>query len=331
MDSILKEKIDLMSENYYALKSSFKWDTNLLKHFAAMVYATQGRKVNIEKLEEVKKFIKQETAWTSYFRGTNEFIIASLLSLEDNYGSAFSRTQEAHEHMIDKGFKKSVQLPLAAYTIAKEIPREQWNERINRMKNFYDNMKQNHFWLTSADDYVFAAVLAASDLNVMETSQSMEACYQYLNKEGFYKGNDLQTLSHILAIGEESVNEKCDKATSIYKKLKENDCKLQYNGLATLGLLALVTNDVDKMVSDIREAYNYIYSKEGYGFWNLDKSMRTILACTMVSDFYVDEIKRGVLQVTLGSSISAIIIAQQQAAIAAACAATAAATASASS
>ena len=59
--------------------------------------------------------------------------------------------------------------------------------------------------------------------------------------------------------------------------------------------------------------------------------MRTILASTIISDFYVDEIKRGVLQVALGNSINAIIIAQQQAAVAAACTASIAAASSGSS
>jgi hypothetical protein len=331
MNLSVKQKTDLMIENFHELKSGLKWDTNLVKHFAAMVYATKDRTINVENLQEVKNFIKEETSWTSQFRGTNQFILASLFSLEESYRGFFKATVELYERMIAKGLKKSVQLPLAAYTIVKEVPKEQWDEKINRMNDFYNRMKQNHFWLTSADDYVFAAVLASTDLSVADTSQNMEYCYNYLNKEGFYKGNDLQTLSHILAIGEEGVEEKCGKAVSLYKKLKEKDCKLQYSGLATLGLLALVTSDVDKITEEIKEVYDYIYTKEGYCYWSLDKSMRTILAATIVSDFYVDEIKRGVLQVALGNSISAIIIAQQQAAVAAACAASAAATASASS
>jgi hypothetical protein len=331
MNLLVKQKIDLMIENFHELKSGLKWDTNLVKHFAAMVYATKDRRVNIDKLQEVKNFIKEETSWTSQFRGTNQFILASLLSIEESYRGFFKDTIELYERMIEKGLKRSIQLPLASYTIVKEVPKDLWDEKISRMNDFYSKMKQNHFWLTSADDYVFAAVLASTDLNVAETSQNMEYCYNYLNKEGFYKGNDLQTLSHILAIGEEGVEEKCGKAVNLYKKLKEKDCKLQYSGLATLGLLALVTSDVDKMAEEIKEVYDYIYAKEGYGFWSLDKSMRTILASTIVSDFYVDEIKRGVLQVALGNSISAIIIAQQQAAVAAACAASTAAASSASS
>lgn len=331
MEIILKQKIDLMIENFNNLKEGFKWEGNLVKHFAAMVYATKDRRVSIERLQEVKKFIKDETGWTSQFRGTNEFILASLLSLEENYELFFKDTAELYDRMIEKGLKKRTQLPLAAYTIVKEVPKEQWDMKIDRMNDFYGKMKENHFWLTSADDYVFAAVLASTDLNVADTSQNMEYCYNYLNKEGFYKGNDLQTLSHILAIGEEGVEEKCSKAVSIYGKLKENDCKLQYNGLATLGLLALVTSDVEKITEEIKEVYDYIYTKKGYGLWSLDKSMRTMLASSMVSDFHVDEIKRGVLQVALGNSITAIIIAQQQAVVAAACVASAAASSSSNS
>jgi len=94
---------------------------------------------------------------------------------------------------------------------------------------------------------------------------------------------------------------------------------------------ALVNKDVDKIINEIVEVYEYLYAKKGYGYWSLDKSMRTILSATLVSDFYVDEIKKGVLQIALGNSINAIIIAQQQAAVAAACAASGAAAASSSS
>lgn len=42
------------------------------------------------------------------------------------------------------------------------------------MNQFYKSMKQNHFWLTSTDDYVFAAVFAATDLDVDETMKKVE-------------------------------------------------------------------------------------------------------------------------------------------------------------
>lgn len=331
MNIELKAKVDLMVENYQELKNNFNWYSNLIKHFCAMIYAARGKKVNIDNIEKVKQHIKEETGWTSDYRGTNELIIAVLLCFQEDYKGFFKNMLEVHEKMTEEGFKKSAYLPLATYTITKSVPREQWNEKIARMNEFYSNMKKNHFWLTSADDYVFSAVLATTDLDVKETMEKIEECYKALHKEGFCKGNDLQTLSHIMALGEESVEEKCRKANRLYNKLIDEKCKLTYSGLATLGVLTLVTSDEDQIVSDIKEVDDFIHEKDGYGMWSLEKSMRTIIAANLVSDFHVDEMKKGVLQLALGNSINAIIIAQQQAVMAAVCAGSAAAASSSSS
>jgi hypothetical protein len=325
MEFEIKAKVDMMVENYSRLKSSFKWEANLIKQFSAMTYAAADRRVDINRIKGIKDYIKEQTSWNSNFRGTNQFILANLLSLEEDYRDVFKKIQQVYEKMRNYGFKNSVYLPLAAFTIAKEAAEGEWDYYIRRMNNFYDRMKKNHSWLTSPDDYVFAAVLSTTDLGEDETSNKIESCYSTLNSKGLSKGNDLQTLSHILALGEEEVEVKCRKAVAIYDRLKEQKCKLEYKGLATLGLVTLITTDVGKIVKEIKEVYEYIYEKDGYGFWSLDKGTRTMLAATLVSDYYVGEVKKGLLQITLGNSINAIIIAQQQAAIAAACAASAAA------
>ncbi|MBC8063124.1 MAG: DUF4003 domain-containing protein [Clostridiaceae bacterium] len=328
MDSLLKEKADLMVENFYQLKKGFKWETSIVKHFGAMVHATKGKQIDIEALKEINKHIKSNTGLTSYFRGTNLFILSSLLSLEGDYKGFFKNILSVYEQMRSEGFKNSTYLPLAAYAIAKEIPMDQWSNRILRMNDLYKNMKKNHFWLTSPDDYVFAAVLATTDLDLLQMDSEIEKCYKLLNQEGFHKGNDLQSLSHILAIGEELNIDKCKRAMKLYLGLKSEKCKLQYNGLATLGVLTLINQDIDKIVNEVKQVYDYIKEQDGYGFWSLDTSMRSILAANLVADFYVAGIKKGVLEVALGNSINVIIIAQQQAMIAAACAASASAAAS---
>lgn len=331
MDIALKLKVDLMVENFEELKKDFKWDADLLKHFCAMMYATRGKKIDVDKIKKIREYIKQETGWTSEYRGTNQLIMASIISFEEDYESIFQNMLEIYKKMREEGFKHSVYLPLTTHTIAKNSSIEQWNHKIQRVNEFYKKMKENHFWLTSDDDYVFAAVLAVTDLEVEPTMKKVEICYNTLNKEGFWKGNDLQTLSHIMAIGEDDIEEKCKKVGRIYNKLKAKKCRLEYKGLATLGILALITADEDKVVEDIKEVNDFIYGKSGYGIWSLDQSTRTILSANLVSDYYIDEMKKGVMDVTLANSINAIIIAQEQAAVAAACTACAVAASASSS
>lgn len=330
MDALLKVKVDLMVESFYQLEGSFKMENKLLKHLGAMTNASRGKRIDIDTISEIKKYIKKETGLTSYFRGANAFILANLLCLETDYEEFFKNMLLVYEKLRAENFKNSQYLTLASYTIVKEVDRGNWDYVVRRAKQFYESMKSKHFWLTSSDDYVFAVVLAASDLEVSETSLRIEECYNRLNNLGFYKGNDLQTLSHILALGEEGVQEKCNKAARIYQKLKEAKGKLQYRGLASIGVLTLICTDVDKIVSEVKEVYDYLYKKDGYGFWSLDKSMRTILSASLVADFYIANINKGILQVTISNSINAILIAQQQAAIAAICAASAAASAASS-
>ena len=325
MDDLLKSKIDLMIDNFHILKTDFKWESNLPKHFGAMIYATSGKRVDPELIKTVKQYIKDETGWMSAFRGLNIFPLSCLLSLQGDYKTCFKDMQRVFEQLRVLGFKNSTYLPLAAFTIVKEVPEHAWAEKLHRMNSFYENMKKNHFWLTSADDYVFAAVLGATNLNVDETSSRIEECYQILNASGFYKGNDLQTLSHILALGEEPVKDKCNKAVNLYHKLAENKCKLNYHGLASLGVLTLITPEGSNTVSELIEVNNYLYDNDGYGFWGIDKLFRSILSANLISDYYVDSINDGILQITMCNSISAIMIAQQQATIAAVCACSAAA------
>lgn len=330
MDALLKQKADLMAENYIALKKGFRWETGLANHFGAMVHTTKGKRVSSELLDEVRRYLKEETSWVSQFRGVNLHILSNLLCLEEDYKGLFRNITFLYEKLRDAGFRSCPQLPLSAYTIAKEANMGEWDSRIERMNSFYKRMKEKHFWLTSSDDYVYAAILATTDMEVESTAAEIEKCYSLLNEGGLSKGNYLQTLSHILALGEENASLKCQKALKIYYDLKTRKCSLNYHGLASAGVLALVAADTDKIADEVKEAYDYIYEKAGYGFWSTDKTTRSILAASLVSDFYLEGMKKGVLQVTLGNSINAIIIAQQTAAVAAACAASAAASASAS-
>ena len=331
MELLLKQKIDLMVENYAELKKAFKWEYSIVKHFVAMNAAVKDKKINVEEIEEIKGYIKKQVGLFSQFRGMNLFILSSLLYLESNYKDFFENMQKVYEKMRDAGFRNSQYLPLASYTIVKEVSMDKWEVKIQRMENFYSNMKKNHPWLTSVDDYVLAAVLATSDLDVEKTSEEMENCYKLLNEKAFVKGNSLQSLSQILALGEEDAENKCSRAVSLYNELKSEKCKLRYDGLASLGVLTLIASNDIKIVEEVKEVYKYIKEKDGYGIFSIEKSHIVMLSISLVSDSYIERIQKGLIDGTLANSINAIVIAQQQAAIVAACAASAAAASSSSS
>ncbi len=242
----------------------------------------------------------------------NLLILSSLLNLENNYKDFFHSMQTVYKKMKNARFSGTDYLTLSSYTMVKKVSIDKWDEKIERMSSFYSNMKKNHFWLTSQDDYVLAAVLATSDLEVEKTSYEMEYYYKLLNNNGFFKGTSLQSLSQILVFGEEDAERKCSRALSLYDKLNNKKCKLKYDGLASLGMLTLITSNEDEIVGEIKEVYDYIRKKQGYGFLNIEKSHVTMLAISLVADCHIDKIKEGLLDATLANSINAILIAEQQ-------------------
>ncbi len=330
MNIEIKQRADLMSENFYSLKKDFKWENSLINHFSALIHSLNNKTADVNKIREIRDYIKAETSFTSYFRGNTSSILSTLLSFEDDYRTLFKTTLEVYEQLKSHGFKRGVYLPLTSYTIAKEVAFDTLEYRISRMREFYNNMKENHFWLTSDNDYIFAAILGISDLDINQTNIKIETCYKILNNRGLAKGNDLQTLSHILALGDEDEEIKCTRAIELYQSMAKEKCKLHYSSLSSLGVLTLIGCDAS-IAKEIKEVYEYINSKPGYSLWSIDKTNLVMLSTMLVSSFYVDNIKKGVIETTLMNSITSIILAQQQAAIAAACAASAAAAASSSS
>lgn len=331
MNTELKSKVDLMADNFHELKNAFKWESHLIQHFGAMICATREAKVNIEHIREVKAYIKAQTSWVSYFRGHNEMIVSMLLANEAGYEQIFERANKVYEDLKATGFSRGSYLPLAAITIAISAEPANYPVVYQRMDQIYQNMKKNHFWLTSQDDYVLASVLAASDLDVDKTSAEMERCYEILNRGGIYKSNELQSLSHVLSMGEESAEAKCQKAMAIQMRLKSSPCKLKYQGLVSLGVLALVSDQPEEIADEVLEVYEYLYQTDGYGFWGIDSNLRGILAASIVSDFYADHLNNNLIGATVANSITSIIIAQQTAMMAAVAASSAAASSAASS
>jgi hypothetical protein len=327
----LVQKCDLFGENYRIIRQNFKWEYATMCCLSALLYTNVGREVNVDEIKKTKEIIKSNTGLFSAFKETTFFALATLLSLEPNPTELFHKTINIYQKMKEERFHSSPYLTLAAFSIAKQTEDYQVDAVINRAKEFYDAMKKEHRFLTSSDDYGYAAMLATTDLPVAETIREMETCFENL-KPKFGSGNALQSLTHVLTIGEEHAIDKSERAKDIYDKLYEKGCKLsKYNELATLGILVLIQTDVETLTDDINEVYNILLKKKGLGKWSMSKHERTMYASALVADEFIHDQKKNALTETLTNNLTSIIIAQQTAIIIAASSASAAAAASSSS
>jgi hypothetical protein len=325
------ENMNQYMDKYHELKSGFPWDTPLIKMFCAMVSLTSKQDVFISDIKEMRAYIKQNSSVFSNFRGMNELMLATLMAKDMTGQERFDLTAKLYQDLKSAGFKSGTYLPLAAYTLAGYQGDYQSSHLIERMSAFYKGMKEKHFWLTGQDDYVFAALLAMGKSPVDTAIEHMEIAYEDLAQIGFKKGNGLQSLSHILTMGEEAYQSKLLRVEAIEKRLRDAGYRLRDHYMPVIGVFSLLGERGQELVDESVSSAEWLKAQRGFGAFSIDKKTRFLLASSLTLNHEVHEMANNVNQTILANSIQSIIIAQQAATMASIVAISAAASASSSS
>lgn len=325
MEELVKVKLDRLIELFQQVSMQYKWEQSLTNHFTALTYTLNKKDFDKEKIENVRRHMKKTTGIFSYYRGTSKIILSSLLACQyDNPSQEFDKMLNYDIRMKEAGFKNSMYLPIANYALLATCTEEWVDARINKAIGIYKEMKNNHPWLTSGDDYPLSILLADSDMSINNIIENMEECYKLLNENGFGKNNGLQFLSHILGFRQEENKVKVLRCKEIFDKLKENKMKVYSGGYAVIGFLAILGEDGYGAVEQVIEIVRTLQSTKKYKW--LTKETHLFTAAALVSDVYIENMKqqKELIQTTIGISIEALIAAQTAAAIAAASGAAAA-------
>ena len=324
MTASIHTKLTLFSENAQTIKKDFVWQNTMTRRLAALLYALDGKSVDIEAIRNCHTMMKSETGVFSTFRGNMALCIAAMLSLKPNPQEAFSDTKAAYEMLKGAKFWSSDHLAIAAYQIAANTEKNRYAEVITRTRAFYEEMKRRHFFLTGYDDTIFAVMLGLSDVDVAQGSELLERMYQRL-KPAFFTANSVQWLAQILVLGgsDDGVTARILELKNAFKS--QNIKMNKAYTTPSLGVLALLPTPTETLVSDIAEAQTYLRGQKGFSAWSVDTQQLLLCAAGIVASGYAGELKDGVVTAALTISITNIIIAQKAAMIAAISASTAAA------
>lgn len=330
MNEHLKNTADQMLERYLELEKAFMWEHNLTKHFVALVLTQQNKEVNKETIKNAIEVINANTGIFSNFRGLYRFMLAGLMITEsDSVEGTFNRILQSEQYLKDAGFKQGTHMPIACYALYKSSKEDDPKVMARHAYEIYCNLKSNHPWLTSSDDYSMSVLLAKTEGDLSR----IEDAYDGLNNAGFYKGNELQRLSHILALSNRSIDEVVSECVALKALLKENKLNLSATFYAALGIITLINIEDPHVSRDWIELSHYLNSQKKYKW--LGKGMNVLLASSIVSEQWIKESATStpseVSKIAISISVESLIAAQMAALIAATSASAAAASASASS
>lgn len=328
MNTIIENRLDIFADYTIQIGKVLKWDYRLSHMLCAMLYTNEERMLDTNRIKEMRDYIKKNTSIFSSFKGTTLPIIATILSLDENPESLFTKTQMIYDKMKQHNFRGSEYLTISAMQVAKIKTEFEYDSVINHMEEFYHRLRKVHPFLTSKDDYIYVAMVAMTDIDLELAIRRVVTIEDRL-RPTLGGGNDMQALALVLLLADND-DELCSKVLELYKCLKDKKYKLRYNGtMSTLGVLAMTSNDMNLIAEELVNGAEYLIGKKGFGVFSISKVQRAMFSANFVALQYVGDMKNNLLEGTISNNITNIIIAQQMATIAATMAATSAAASSA--
>lgn len=284
---LIDNQLDLLVKNFNELKNvKGSWSMGMIQHSCALSFTLRRKTIDSKRVEDMLDIIKRNTNIFSNFRGHNLFYMATLLSFEPNPESSFKAILKNYEELKREKFGSSDFLSLAAIIIYENREKMDLFSVVKRMRHAYDYMKKCHPILTSYDDYCNACLLAINSEDLDKDLEHIEDAYNFLSQNGFYKNNDLQAMSQILAFSEDKSMGKCKKAITLRDALNRSDCKMGYYGNPIIGAISLLEYNEALIISDIKNASDKLKAQKGFGNWVLGKTYRNMLCSSIVASVY---------------------------------------------
>lgn len=165
----------------------------------AVYYVLVQRDFNPESFLRTMDALEKRTGWLSPVRGNFLPMLAAFLD------SPTITADEAVELLFDKqkavrkaGFKNTIHSYLAAMLMTSD--RSTFIIEATQAKRLYNEMKKQHFLLTTDEDYSYAMLLGKVKNEPAEQAALMRRYYDALHKAGFKSGTELQWASQVLTI-----------------------------------------------------------------------------------------------------------------------------------
>lgn len=310
MRTSLKSLCNSFIESRDTIKETFFWGSSYIYPVAAAVFVDKRVTADGERLEMCADILKENTGFFSNFRNYVKLPMISMMAVSGNPEDKLKKALAVYD-LLKQHFFSSTYLPLASMTISDYIEPVHYEAVARRTRRIYDLMKQEHPFLTSGEDSVFAALLALSNASDEVIVQNTEECFDIL-KPQFFSSNAVQSLSHVLALCEGDTEMKCNRAMELFYKLKDQGYKYGTGyELATLGVLAMLPADLDTIANDIVQVTEFLGGQRGYGLLGMTKRQRLMHAGLIVTSDYLDQ--NTSMQAAAVSSTISLIIAQQTA------------------
>jgi len=312
-------------DTFEALRKRKRWSANtIVLRYAALTLASLDLAEPYAALEQAAAELRRRAGWFGPLKSETRYAVAAMiLRRKLDPGRVHARVLRTRKAMRSyKLPRNSMATTFAALLLVLQadggaVPAE----TLRRMERIYRAWREDHFWLTGSDDLPAAAVHAARDEPIDSLTSNVERGYATLRTAGFSRGNQLQLVSHLLAVDPRGVDAAVQRFRRIAGVLRDSREHIRSSRYDEVALLALTSTPPTPLVKSVLEIRDRLRAARPRPSREIALSLAAGIA---LSDDVRRAEARGAGDLTMLRAVQAILDAQQ-AAVAAAIAASAAA------
>ena len=275
------DNISLFCKNFLEINKTLKQGA-LVSSGAALIYTSKQKEVSTINLINIKNEFKSRVSIFSSLRNSADSLIYASMDAdgkEDSVDKIIKNYQT-----LRKDFSSSYYLPLVAYLLVDQSEEEVVSFS-SKMKELYKKERKNHPFLTGGEDYGSLALMIKFSSDLDKTYASYISCYDILKEKVKMPSNARQTTAMILALDDDSDEEKVNRFVEIYNALKNN--KIRFGNdffIPLLGISAIGKVNPDSYVEKIKSISAQLkHQPELKGIFGckLNKGTRNAYACLL--------------------------------------------------
>lgn len=308
MENFLKDKVQLTINNYREARESLRNDGDLLNHYASLVYTHYEKEITVERIKEIRKYIKATSKRTSPFRGDMLYILSLLIAVNNlDEKKIINEIYETMDLLVGHGFDECDHLVLTAFAIVKYGKKQNRLDVIKKTKEVFYLLKEKYYNITKDDDYLVCALWALNNIEVDTIDEFIDTVFDQIGKLKIRSKNGVQGLANAIILNGSSGN--MYRTMEVILQLEKREIKLAHQFLPVLGVL---TNTNPRKYVDMIEGVIEILCEEEYEYeYYMDKGFRTIIASVIVSLCTISE-KTRYIDELLGHGVYCFIKSKNQ-------------------
>jgi hypothetical protein len=262
--------VQRLSERMEALQARHKSTDPMILRLAALALAPLAATDADERVSAAAAELKAVAKFSGPLSGGLRFVLAAMMVRRElDPVTTVEETRDLLSRFKSHGLSRGgAHAFLAAFLLVLVNDGQPVaDQRLQRMAELIALWKEDHRWLTGQDDYPMAALHAARDEDLCEVSKRTETIYKELVSKDFSKGNQLQLVSHLLAIMAGAGLESAVAFAQVAEALKargEKAPQSRYDEVAMLTLVGLAPETCVDEALAAREEILAIHAESGW-------------------------------------------------------------------